>query len=318
MKAVLRTARRADAFQQRHRPLALLYGVIKKYGDDHAGVLVSNLALAAFAALFPLLLLLVTGLGLVLTSHSGLRADVLHSALNKFPIIGTHLEENIKALHRDSAASFAVGIVGVSWGSLRLAQSGIFAMEQVWDLPGPQRLSYLKRLGRSVAFLFVLLVGLILSTFLAAAVPTARGAVALAILGAALSAIVNFGEYLFAFRVLTPGAVPLRNLVPGAALGGTCWTLLQALGGYVVGHYLRNANALYGLFGIVLGLLAWVYLIAELSVYSAELNVVLARRLWPRAILPPPLTDADRRALTAEGQRAQLRPEQDVQVTFRA
>ena len=112
--------------------------------------------------------------------------------------------------------------------------------------------------------------------------------------------MVNFGEYLFAFRVLTPPTCPLRQLVPGPSVAGIGWTVLQAVGGFVVGHYLKNDSAVYGLFGIVLGLFAWIYLIAELTVYSAELNVVLARRLWPRAMVQPPLTDADRRSMAAQ------------------
>jgi uncharacterized BrkB/YihY/UPF0761 family membrane protein len=55
-----RTVRRLDEMQQQHAPTSLVFGVIKKFGDDNGGVLVSNLAYSAFLALFPLLLLLVT------------------------------------------------------------------------------------------------------------------------------------------------------------------------------------------------------------------------------------------------------------------
>ena len=254
--------------------------------------------------------------GLVLDSHSGLRADVLHSTLRQFPIIGTDLGNNIKALHRDSAVGLTVGIAGLAWGSLGLAQNGIFTMEQIWNLPGVDRPNYLKRLYRSVTFLVVLGVGLMISTFLAAAVPTARGAAGWAIAGAVASAVVNFAEYLFAFRVLTPARVSVRQLVPGAALAGVAWTVLQAMGGFVIGRYLKNDNAVYGLFGIVLGLYAWVYLITEVTVYAAELNVVLARHLWPRSMVQPPLTDADRRSLTAQAAQHQQRREQRIEVSF--
>jgi uncharacterized BrkB/YihY/UPF0761 family membrane protein len=189
-------------------------------------------------------------------------------------------------------------------------------MEQIWNLPGVDRPNYLKRLYRSVIFLVVLGIGLIVSTFLAAAVPTARGAIGWAIAGAVASAVVNFGEYLFAFRVLTPALVSVRQLVPGAALAGFAWTVLQAAGGFVIGRYLKNDNAVYGLFGIVLGLYAWVYLMTEVTVYAAELNVVLARRLWPRSMVQPPLTDADRRSLAAQADQNRRRPEQHIEVSF--
>ena len=145
---------------------------------------------------------------------------------------------------------------------------------------------------------------------------TRRSRAATSLAGGALSAVVNFGEYLFAFRVLTPGNVSLRQLVPGAIVAGVGWTVLQAVGGFVVGHYLKNDSAVYGLFGLVLGLFAWIYLIAELTVNAAELNVVLARRLWPRGMVQPPLTDADRRSMAAQALQNQRRPEQRVDVSF--
>jgi hypothetical protein len=69
-------------------------------------------------------------------------------------------------------------------------------------------------------------------------------------------------------------------------------------------------------FGTVLGLIAWIYLAVEVTVYSAEINVVLARRLWPRAIVQPPLTEADRASMALQALQNQRRPEQHVEVTF--
>jgi hypothetical protein len=51
-------------------------------------------------------------------------------------------------------------------------------------------------------------------------------------------------------------------------------------------------------------------------VYSAELNVVLFRKLWPRGMVQPPLTEADRRSMAAQAEQNQRRPEQRVHVSF--
>jgi YihY family inner membrane protein len=317
VNAFERTLRRFDRFQQRHTATAFLFGVIKKFGDDNAGPLVNNLAYTAFGSVFVLLLLLVTILGLVLSSHPALEKQVLDSTFGQFPIIGTDLQKNIKALHRNSVISLVIAVIGLVWGSLALAQNGIFTMSQLWNLPGPERPNYWKRLARSVTFLLVLAVGLAISTFLAATVPAVHGGSRLlAVAGGAASAIVNFGLYLFAFDVLTPAKIRLRQLAPGAAVAGVGWTILQALGGFVVGHYLKNDSSVYGLFAIVLGLFAWIYLITELTVYAAELNVVLARHLWPRSIVQPPLTEADRRSIAAQAVQNIRRPEQRVEVSF--
>ena len=130
-----------------------------------------------------------------------------------------------------------------------------------------------------------------------------------------LTAAFSAGMYLGAFRALTPKGVPTRNLLPGAITGGIAWTVLQVLGTYLVHHYLHS-DSVYGVFATVLGLLAWIYLATEITVYSAEVNVVLERRLWPRSIVQPPLTEADRASMALQALQNQRRPEQDVTVTF--
>ncbi len=100
-------------------------------------------------------------------------------------------------------------------------------------------------------------------------------------------------------------------------MAGVLWVLLQSGGGYLVGHNLKHASQVYGFFAIVLGLLSWLYLAAEATLYAAEVNVVRARRLWPRrSILQPPLTQSDKRALTDLAKQEERRPEESIQVNF--
>ncbi|HEX4395299.1 MAG TPA: hypothetical protein VH084_27780 [Mycobacterium sp.] len=65
------------------------------------------------------------------------------------------------------------------------------------------------------------------------------------------------------------------------------------------------------MFGLVLGLLAWFGLQATVVVYAIEADVVRAKHLWPRGLIPPPLTEADQAyysdALLAQAQRPELR-----------
>jgi uncharacterized BrkB/YihY/UPF0761 family membrane protein len=84
----------------------------------------------------------------------------------------------------------------------------------------------------------------------------------------------------------------------------------------IVGRQLEQANVVYGVFAVVIVLLGWLYLTCQLVLYAAEVNVVLARRLWPRSMLQPPLTEPDRQVLTALARTEERRPEQRVQVTF--
>jgi hypothetical protein len=53
-----------------------------------------------------------------------------------------------------------------------------------------------------------------------------------------------------------------------------------------------------------------------MGLYAAELNVVLARHLYPRSIVQPPLTGPDRDALRQLAQKEERRPEERVRVDF--
>jgi YihY family inner membrane protein len=318
MNLIEKTMRRIDAAQQRFGPAALVFGVTKKFGDDNAGNLVSNLAFSAFLCVFPLLLILITVLNIVLAHYPSVHHSLLNSTLREFPVVGNTLGSNIHGLHRSSVIGLVVGVLGLLWGSTGLAQSGLFSMSQVWNLPGPDRPNYFSRLGRSFGFLVVLGLGIVVTTGLASFGTFGRHNIALGILAEALAVVVNVATYFGAFRVLTPKVVHSRQLVPGAILGGVLWTILQAVGGYLIGHDLKNDSVTYGVFAAVLGLVAWIYLGSELMIYAAELNTVLARRLWPRGMVQPPLTEADQRSLALQATQNQRRPEQKVSVHFTA
>ena len=315
MNPVEKALRRADAAQQRHKLTAFPLGVVKKFGDDNGSVLVTNLAYAAFVSIFPLLLILVTFLVDIAATDPSLRGQVISGATTQFPLIGKQLASNIHVLRRSTAASLTVGLLLLIWGATRLALAGLFTMEQVWNLPGPARPGYLPRLGRSMEFLALLALGVVISTLLAGLVTYGHHALAFRVLAQALAELANVALYFLGFRVLTPKGVSSRQLLPGAIAGGTFWTLLQALGAYLVHHYLHS-DSVYGIFATVLVLVAWIYFGVQGTVYAAEINVVLARRLWPRAIVQPPLTEADRASMAMQALQNQRRPEQQIQVTF--
>jgi YihY family inner membrane protein len=315
MNPIEKAARRVDAVQQRHKAPAFVVGLIKKYGDDNGGVLVANLAHSGFVSVFPLLLVLVTLLGLVASNDPAVHHQVLKAVAHQVPIIGNQLTGNVQALRRSSIIGLVAGLIFLAWGAAGLAQAGLFTMGQVWNLPGPARPGYFPRLGRALVFLAVLGLAVVITTLLTSLGLYGHGPGLLAVAGELLVAATNIGMFFLTFRVLTPKGVPTRQLVPGAFAGGLAWTLAQALGTYVVGHF-RHTDAVYGAFATVLVLLAWISLSVEITVYAAELNVVLARRLWPRSIVQPPLTEADRAVLAAQALQNRRRDDQRVHVSY--
>ncbi|MFL5797412.1 MAG: YihY/virulence factor BrkB family protein [Actinomycetota bacterium] len=315
MNAVERTLRRIDAFQQRHRAIAFPFAVVKKFGDDQAGNLAALIAYYGFFSLFPLLLVFVTILGIFLDKNSGLGRSILNSALAEFPIIGDQIRRNVHSISGDGLAML-VGILGTLWGGLGVMQALQTAMNRVWDVPMRQRPNFWKSRVRALLMLVLLGVSSVGSAVVAG-IASAGGTSPVARVGGyVLSLALNLGVFMLAFRILTARRLSWGDVLPGALVAAVAWLVLQGVGGYVVGHQLKSASQVYGLFALVIGLLTWMYLGAQLTLYAAEVNVVRKERLWPRSLVQPPLSEADRRAYRRAAIAEERRPEEDVKVRF--
>jgi YihY family inner membrane protein len=316
MNSIEKAARRVDAFQQRHSATSLLFGVVKKFGDDSGGPLAALLAYYGFLSVFPLLLLLITVLGLFFSHDAGLQHRVVDSAVAQFPIVGKQLAgpNGIGSLRSGSAVGLGVGLVGLVWGAMGVTQAGQRAMAEVWNVPGIIRPGLVPRLGRSLEFLGVLGLDVVLSTALAGFVTFGGRAAWIQGVAVVAGLGVNIPLFVLGFRVLTPKSIETKSLVAGAVAAAVGWSLLQYAGTWLVGHQLRHASQVYGYFASVLGLISFLFLAAMITLYAAELNVVRARHLYPRSIVQPPLTEADEAVLTAVAQQGERRPEVQVHV----
>ena len=180
--------------------------------------------------------------------------------------------------------------------------------------------------GRSLLLLGTVGLGILGTTVLSALSSSAGSYGAtlgegLQVLIAAGSVVINSAIVLLAFKVATARDVSYRDIAPGAVLAAVFWQLLQWLGTAYVGHVVKNAGAANGVFALVLGLIAWIYLAAVLVVMSVEVNVVRAHGLFPRSLLTPftddvLLTTADEEAYTAQAAAQRAKGFERVVVTF--
>lgn len=307
--------RRADEVQRRHAVLAFPFAVIKKFGDDRASQLAALIAYYGFFSLFPLLLAFVTLSGM-LFERSGMQDRLVDAALSQFPVIGDQLRRNVQELP-DKGVALAIGIAGALWAGLAGIKAAQNAMDHVWDVPMKRQPSFPIAVLRAVLMLLTLGVFVLLASFLGGvAAGTEEAPVAVRLAGIAGTLVLNVSIFLVAYRVLTVEDVRWRDVVIGALFAGIAWTVLQALGGYVIGHRLESAKETYGFFAVVIGLLTWIYLGAQVTLLGAEMNVVRARRLWPRALDPDRLMEADERALRDHARVEERREEETVDVQF--
>ncbi|HUF96703.1 MAG TPA: YihY/virulence factor BrkB family protein [Ilumatobacter sp.] len=295
---------RLDAFQRRHRWAGFPLGVIYKFVDDQGPYLAALITYYGFLSIFPLLLLLISVLGFVFENRPDLQEQFLNSALSQFPVIGEQLEQP-QGL-QGSVIAIAVGGLIALYGALGVAQAIQNASYVTWAVPRHRRpnpfRARLRSLGLVAVFGLGVIVTTILSTFGSNAEAFGTSVRGRTTLGAVVvSIVVNWAVFLAMFRIFRPTQVRRRDIVPGALVAAVIWQLLQWYGAGIVGNAVQRAGESYGGFALVLGLLAWIYVAALGVVFGSEINVVRAKRLYPRALLTPftdnvNLTDADVRA----------------------
>jgi YihY family inner membrane protein len=306
-----------DELQQGKPTAALVFGVAKKFGDDRGGSLAALIAYYGFLSLFPLLLVFYTVLAFVLPHYPDAQRSLTKSVIGQFPVIGAQLQQNTEHPLKGSVVALVVGVITLLWGSLGIAQILQFTMQEVWNIPGKDRPGYIARLLRSVMLFAVLGLGIAVTTVVSGLGTVLDWGPAGSVLAALPAVIVNIGLFLLIFCLLTPAEVTWRQLLPGAVVGGIGWQILQTVGVNLVSHQLQHASQVYGVFGFTLALISFLSLAATLTVYAAELNVVLAGHLWPRSLLQePPLTSKDREVLEGIAQREERLAGEEVAVEF--
>lgn len=315
---------RLDAFQRRHHWAALPVAVVYKFIDDQGTYLAALLAYYGFVSVFPLLLLGVTVLGYVLHDDPAAQQAVLASALRNVPVIGDQIRDNVHSLG-GSVTGLVVGVVVALYGALGVTHAAQHALDEVWAVPKAERPSIGVAYGLGALIVLLVGLGLLLTAGLSGLVTTAGNETGLGVLGRGTATLVgvavNIGLFLLAYHLLPARRAPVRRRWIGAVVAGVSWQVLLSVGTWLVGTRLQGASATYGLFGIVLGLLAWLYLAASIFVLCAELDAVLERRLHPRSLfsIDPTdrdVTDADRRAYASYAETERQKDFQTVDVAF--
>jgi uncharacterized BrkB/YihY/UPF0761 family membrane protein len=279
----LRLVQTLDAWQQRNPVAGPGAAAYRKLRDDDGNALAVALAWYGFVAISPLLLLVVTVFGFIGADSLG---DQVVSTLQQFPVIGTGFTsgEGASNLH-GSGLGLAIGAIGLLYGAMGVTRSGQQMMARVWEVPVERRPRLAERLERGLAALLVIGVAFLVTAF-ASGYVTAHGrnpAVRVAVFVPLVA--VNIGFYLVSFFVLTPpNTTGWRCLLPGSVLAGAGFTLLTTLGTSLVQNQLKHTSDTYGAFASVIGIVTYLLLLATVTVYAAELNVVLERGLWPRSL----------------------------------
>jgi uncharacterized BrkB/YihY/UPF0761 family membrane protein len=202
-------------------------------------------------------------------------------------MIGSQIQHNVEVIS-GSAPVVALGLLAALWAGLGVISAAQRGMDDIWGVPRRKRPPFLVARLRA-GLILVLLGSFVIAGAVIGGISASIGnSPASTILGLVGSAALNVAVAAVAFRILTVAGVGWGTVAPGAVAAGVVWTALQAVGGVFVEHQIRGASDVYGFFAIVIGLLTWIYLLAQVMFIAAEMNVVLDRHLWPRSLAGPP------------------------------
>jgi uncharacterized BrkB/YihY/UPF0761 family membrane protein len=306
----LAPVRTFDRFQQKRKGWAIPMAVIRKFGNDQAGNLAALMAYYAFFSIFPLLLVFTTILGFVLQGNSSLYQDVRNSVLGHFPGIDLQTHELT-----GSVPALVIGLLGSLWGGLGVTNAAQNAFDRVWAVPFKDRPDFIQSRLRGLMLLLALGIMFLASAVATGIVTSVFSGPLAKIGGYAVTLALNFGLYVAAFRFLTAAAIPTRCLWLGAGVAAVFLTILQFVGTIYIKSVSHQTNT-YGTFATVIGLLVWLHLIAQTTLYAAEINVVVVRKLWPRSLLGPPEAPADQETLAALAKVEERHDTEQVEVRF--
>jgi uncharacterized BrkB/YihY/UPF0761 family membrane protein len=293
MSSIDRIRKRLDGYQQRHHFLGFPLAVVKKYSENAVSNQVALITYYGLLSLFPLFLALLT-----LTEHlfhpdNSLRVKLASLSLKYFPVIGNVLQHNLHGLH-----GHGIGVIAA-------------VVERV-DRPG-----FPYNLLRNVMIVFVggglMLTISLVSIYLAhldSFGPIVHGSLYL------LTTVAYSLVFLLVFRYGTAKTIPIKNFVLSAFIAGISWQILQLVDNYLIVHELRKLSSFYGTFAILLGLLFWIALQAELTLLAVEIDVVRTKKLWPRSLFTSRYTDKDREVYAGYVKSERRLRNENVQVTF--
>lgn len=315
---------RLDAFQRRHPWASFPIAVLYKFIDDQGTYLAALITYYGFLSLFPLLLLLTSILGILLSSNPHLQQQIIDSALSQIPVIGSELGDP-KAIG-GGVTAIVIGSLVALYGALGVANATQNAMNSVWAVPRNRRPDPIRARLKGLLLLLTAGLGLIGATVLSilGSRATTFGASLNWVFSTLLvlaSVVVNAVVFLLAFRISTAVRLTSRQVLPGAITAAVLWQLLQTFGTRYVSGVVANSSATNSVSAVVLGLLAFIFLAANALVISMEINVVRDKRLYPRALLTPftdnvDLTGGDRTAYADAAKAQRHKGFQQVNVTF--
>lgn len=261
--------------------------------QDDGGLMAAAVAYYGVLSLFPLLMILTSGLGFVLElspSAQNAQQQVLQAvSQNASPAVAERLAEVFAQVRRQAPVSGPLGL-----GFLLLAAIGLFinfekAFNRIWNVEAPEYRGLLRAV-RSALWLrgraFVMLVGLgslvILVSIVGVVASSVRPLVDMLPGGdwtwSAVQILVtlslNFGLFTVMYRLLPRVPVRWSEAACGGVVAALLWEAVRQVLSVILAHSRYSA---YGIIGSLILVMLWIYTAAAIVFLGAEYVQVIRR-----------------------------------------
>jgi uncharacterized BrkB/YihY/UPF0761 family membrane protein len=307
---------RLDRLQRRRAVFGFPYAVFKRYGEDHGGWLGSLIAYYGFFSLYPLLVVFVTVATWVLRDRPETLQRVLEALWSQLPFASAEFEAEVE--HQVASLGgegwvLAISLIVTLWGGIGVVRVLQDAVNTMWGVPRYRRPGFLSKLARGLAILSLLGLGIVGTAVVAGITLVVDLPLVAAIFAGVGNVAIATGLAIAVYHLVIGRSVQTSAVWPGALITAVGVYGITLIGGLYVKHVIARVTGIYGPFASTIGLLAYVSLIVQVFVFGTEVNVVRARRLWPRAVTQQ-LGEPDWRAIELTMEREALSaPESEPQ-----
>jgi len=258
-----------------------------RYERTQGDLMAAGVTYFAFLALFPMLLLVASIIGLVLAGNTLLQQELFDTIRQTFPgSVGRQLVREVTGAVDGAGVIGLVALAGFLYAGLRTMDKLRVGMERIWkghvDPPDVLR-DNLQDVVALVLLGAVGLAGLALTGGVTQATSHVLHLLGVAdeagygvltwIVGIALAVVTDVVIFLWLLRVVPSTSHPLPRLLPGALFGAAGFEVLKLVGGYYLSAISNSVTA--SAFGGAVGLLVWINLVARFAFFTAAWTATL-------------------------------------------
>ncbi|MBC7968389.1 MAG: YihY/virulence factor BrkB family protein [Fuerstia sp.] len=260
----------------------------KRWTDDNGSLLAAGVAYYGALSFFPLLLTLISGVGLLLKFTSAGRnaeTELLNAVGSQLsPALQVHVAEALDQVRSGAQTTGPIGLVSLLFGAMAIFVQFETAFDIIWNVEPPESrgilsaiwrvifhrgLAFLMLCGLGVLLLVILILGIALSAateYSSSILPGSDRLWVVVRLG--IPMVLDAAVFALTYRWLPKVHVRWTEAIRGGIFASIIWEI----GRYLLTHFLIGTrySSAYGVVGSFIAVMLWIYYAVTVLFLGAE------------------------------------------------